>query len=145
MWPVQPIQRHLCAFFLTAACITSFVKIHEKLGGKPRVYFTNETDTGNFFDLFSNSTDWFQTQPREYMVLSEMQRFDTHVNETHDIYFLGLFELSTQYGIRHEGYSEMSAARLAVDHVNKLKILPGYNLKLLINDTKVMYYIKINY
>lgn len=51
---------------------------------------------------------------------------------------LGLFELSTQNGERPEGWSELEAAKLAVRHINKEgKLLPGYTLELLTNDTKV--------
>ncbi|GJQ84523.1 GABA-B-R3 [Trypoxylus dichotomus] len=52
------------------------------------------------------------------------------------IYFLGLFEFSTVNGKRAEGFSEAKAAELAVKHVNEKNILPGYILKLLINDTE---------
>lgn len=50
---------------------------------------------------------------------------------------LGLFELSTRYGERPEGRSELAAARLAVKHINSRKLLPGYTLELLTNDTQV--------
>ncbi|KAL4230676.1 hypothetical protein ACF0H5_011052 [Mactra antiquata] len=51
------------------------------------------------------------------------------------LYIGGLFELS---GPRNEnlGKSELTAAKLAVQHVNKENILPGHELKLLHNDTK---------
>lgn len=52
---------------------------------------------------------------------------------------LGLFELSTRWGERPEGRSELAAARLAVKHVNQRRLLPGYYLHLLTNDTKVMH------
>ncbi|XP_026476179.1 uncharacterized protein LOC113381582 [Ctenocephalides felis] len=51
---------------------------------------------------------------------------------------LGLFELSTAYGERPEGNSELAAAMLAVRHINERKLLPGYSLELLTNDTKGM-------
>lgn len=51
---------------------------------------------------------------------------------------LGLFELSTKNNsVRSEGHSELAAARLAVRHINKLHLLPGYRLELVTNDTKV--------
>lgn len=53
------------------------------------------------------------------------------------IYLLGLFEFSTGNGRRVEGDSEAKAAELAVKHVNEKDILPGYTLRLLVNDTKV--------
>ncbi|KAF5289126.1 hypothetical protein FQA39_LY15228 [Lamprigera yunnana] len=58
------------------------------------------------------------------------------VNENTQKNKLGLFELSTMWGAREEGFSELAAARLAINHVNNLKILPGYVLKLITNDTK---------
>lgn len=50
---------------------------------------------------------------------------------------LGLFELSVGDSPRADGISELAAARLAVDHVNKRGLLPGYKLHLITNDTKV--------
>lgn len=55
----------------------------------------------------------------------------------HKVSVLGLFELSTAYGERPEGNSELAAAMLAVRHINERKLLPGYSLELLTNDTKV--------
>ncbi|XP_075974228.1 gamma-aminobutyric acid type B receptor subunit 3 [Anticarsia gemmatalis] len=49
---------------------------------------------------------------------------------------LGLFELSIGDSPRADGVSELAAARLAVDHVNKRGLLPGYRLHLITNDTK---------
>lgn len=53
------------------------------------------------------------------------------------ISLLGLFELSTRYGIRLEGQSELAAAQMAVRHINSKQILNGYTIELLTNDTKV--------
>lgn len=50
---------------------------------------------------------------------------------------LGLFEMTTRTGERLEGRSEMAAARLAVSHINERRLLPGYQLELITNDTKV--------
>ncbi|KAH9635420.1 hypothetical protein HF086_006660 [Spodoptera exigua] len=52
---------------------------------------------------------------------------------------LGLFELSVGDAPRADGVSELAAARLAVDHVNKRGLLPGYKLHLITNDTKVSF------
>lgn len=53
---------------------------------------------------------------------------------------LGLFELTSHSGhARAEGFMELKAARLAVDHVNRLSNLLGpFKLKLITNDTKVI-------
>ncbi|XP_055597604.1 gamma-aminobutyric acid type B receptor subunit 2 [Uranotaenia lowii] len=54
-----------------------------------------------------------------------------------EVSILGLFELSTgQHGSRPEGFSELAAAQLAVQHINRRGLLFGYTLKLLTNDTK---------
>ncbi len=53
------------------------------------------------------------------------------------ISLLGLFELSTRYGLRTEGQSELAAAQMAVRHINSKHILNGYTIELLTNDTKV--------
>lgn len=50
---------------------------------------------------------------------------------------LGLFELSVGDQPRADGASELAAARLAVDHVNRRLLLPGYTMQLVANDTKV--------
>lgn len=52
------------------------------------------------------------------------------------LYIGGLFDLS---GSRGEalGRSELTAAILAIDHVNREQLLPGYQLYLLHNDTRV--------
>ncbi|XP_038214710.1 gamma-aminobutyric acid type B receptor subunit 2 [Zerene cesonia] len=49
---------------------------------------------------------------------------------------LGLFELSVGDSPRADGVSELNAAKLAVEHVNKRTLLPGYRLHLITNDTK---------
>ena len=50
---------------------------------------------------------------------------------------LGLFDMTTRTGERPEGRSELAAARLAVRHINEKHLLPGYQLDLVTNDTKV--------
>lgn len=66
---------------------------------------------------------------------------DNQANDDDDeivVTLLGLFELSTKNdSVRSEGHSELAAARLAVRHINKLRLLPGYRLELVTNDTKV--------
>ncbi|CAG9129175.1 unnamed protein product [Plutella xylostella] len=52
------------------------------------------------------------------------------------ISILGLFELSVGARPRPDGRSELAAARLAVSHVNRRNLLPGYALTLVTNDTK---------
>uniref|UniRef100_A0A182NEE9 G-protein coupled receptors family 3 profile domain-containing protein n=1 Tax=Anopheles dirus TaxID=7168 RepID=A0A182NEE9_9DIPT len=54
-----------------------------------------------------------------------------------EVTILGLFELSSKEGEeRREGFSELAAAQLAVQHINRRGLLLGYKLKLITNDTK---------
>ncbi|XP_041780122.1 gamma-aminobutyric acid type B receptor subunit 2 [Anopheles merus] len=54
-----------------------------------------------------------------------------------EVTILGLFELSSREGAaRREGLSELAAAQLAVQHINRRGLLLGYKLKLITNDTK---------
>ncbi|XP_058126262.1 gamma-aminobutyric acid type B receptor subunit 2 [Anopheles ziemanni] len=53
-----------------------------------------------------------------------------------EVTILGLFELSSKGGERREGFSELAAAQLAVQHINRRGLLLGYKLKLITNDTK---------
>lgn len=53
------------------------------------------------------------------------------------IVLLGLFELSTSRGPRPDGLSELGAATMAVEHINRKRLLPGYTLELVTNDTQV--------
>jgi hypothetical protein len=58
--------------------------------------------------------------------------------EPSKVSLLGLFELTTHLGkVRWEGESELAAAKLAVRHINERRILPGYVLELITNDTQV--------
>lgn len=67
----------------------------------------------------------------------ERTRPATGKKRSREVSILGLFELTTRTGIRKEGYSELAAAQLAVQHINRRGMLLGYTLKLLTNDTKV--------
>ncbi|XP_017011556.2 gamma-aminobutyric acid type B receptor subunit 2 isoform X1 [Drosophila takahashii] len=52
------------------------------------------------------------------------------------IVLLGLFELSTSRGPRPDGLSELGAATMAVEHINRKRLLSGYTLELVTNDTQ---------
>lgn len=127
----HPFIRHLCAIFLSAFCFVTIVKLNRKSA--------IETFTDN---LDYNSSDYFEEEIKETkyqslrLQLNDLQRFEAP-GSNESIFFLGLFELSTKMGERTASKSEVAAAQLAVDHVNKLGVLPGYAVKLLINDTKV--------
>ncbi|XP_062705016.1 gamma-aminobutyric acid type B receptor subunit 2-like [Aedes albopictus] len=66
----------------------------------------------------------------------ERTRPATGKKRLREVSILGLFELSTRHGVRKEGFSELAAAQLAVQHNNRRGLLLGYTLKLLTNDTK---------
>lgn len=56
------------------------------------------------------------------------------------ISILGLFELTdANKQLRLEGFSELEAAKLAVEHVNKANMLYDYQMELHTNDTKVRF------
>lgn len=61
----------------------------------------------------------------------------TRDNRKGVVSILGLFDLTNRSGIRPEGQSELVAAQMAVKHINKLGLLPGYVLELITNDTEV--------
>lgn len=90
-------------------------------------------------DLKTNISDHSIIPQRSYnFSLSKWTNVaNTSVPEQRNINILGLFELSTKWGQREEGRSEMAAAYLAIKHVNDHQIVPGYIFKLIANDTKV--------
>lgn len=58
---------------------------------------------------------------------------------------LGLFEMTTHLGkTRWEGKSELAAAKLAVKHINERRLINGYVLDLITNDTQVCTRIRTN-
>ncbi|XP_076226557.1 gamma-aminobutyric acid type B receptor subunit 3 isoform X3 [Nomia melanderi] len=57
-------------------------------------------------------------------------------SEKINITILGLFEMTRGLEPRPEGPSELQAAILAVEHVNKMNILSKFRLRLIYNDTK---------
>lgn len=69
---------------------------------------------------------------------SERRMSPDEVERNHGkIVLLGLFELSTSRGPRPDGLSELGAATMAVEHINRKRLLPGYTLELVTNDTQV--------
>ncbi|XP_017046325.1 gamma-aminobutyric acid type B receptor subunit 2 [Drosophila ficusphila] len=68
---------------------------------------------------------------------SERRMSPAEVQRNHGkIVLLGLFELSTARGPRPDGLSELGAATMAVEHINRKRLLPGYTLELVTNDTQ---------
>ncbi|XP_073821590.1 gamma-aminobutyric acid type B receptor subunit 3 [Musca autumnalis] len=85
---------------------------------------------------------WQQQQQQHYLKVNqvfEQERALTRNNLQHNrgkIVLLGLFELSTKSGPRPEGLSELIAAQMAVEHINRKQLLPGYTIELMTNDTQ---------
>lgn len=97
---------------------------------------TSDVSDSDFFILDDRQTKEKSGKPPRLRLTSLRPKYSNFsVNNT--IYFLGLFELSTRWGHREESVSEVRAAELAVKHVNAHRIIPGYSLELLVNDTKV--------
>ena len=74
-----------------------------------------------------NTTKLHQNKPRKGHGPKRLKRTE--------IFIGGLFELTGRR--RSSGTSELAAAKLAVAHVNTRKVLPGYRLRLLYNNTEV--------
>ncbi|XP_022221544.2 gamma-aminobutyric acid type B receptor subunit 1 [Drosophila obscura] len=82
------------------------------------------------------------TQQQRYLKVnqvfeSERRMSQAEIQHNHGkIVLLGLFELSTKRGPRPDGISELGAATMAVEHINRKQLLPGYTLELVTNDTQ---------
>ncbi|XP_050321849.1 gamma-aminobutyric acid type B receptor subunit 1 [Bactrocera neohumeralis] len=84
------------------------------------------------------SANWPQNNLKVNQVFESQRRMTTAEirRNSRRIVLLGLFELSNRQGQRLDGWSELSAAQMAVEHINSKKILPDYTLELLTNDTQ---------
>lgn len=97
-----------------------------------------DTDTSNSNETGDNSCRQ-HTTAADFNETFEQQRNNTEDSPQRKVYIGGLFELTGSRG-NTLGHSELIAARLAVKHVNKAQLLPGHELVLLHNDTKVRTY-----
>ncbi|KAL1509289.1 hypothetical protein ABEB36_004051 [Hypothenemus hampei] len=153
MFQNHPFQQTFCILFISLTLIFFFVQYKTKY---PEFSFASNETTSSFsfeellVEYSANSTE--ATISREIIfdvveVLNSVTDLQNDINKTlfqqdntvqqRNIYILGLFELTNKLGNQQEeGASELIAAKLAVRHVNALKILPGYKLILLINDTQ---------
>jgi hypothetical protein len=93
----------------------------------------NATDDNSNLFRVNNVFEWARSQNQTFLQAS-LPRNRVRVGK---ISVLGLFELTTRWGYRPEGQSELAAAQMAVRHINRRGILPGYQLELLTNDTMV--------
>lgn len=137
MRPIHPFQKHYCVLFLSIALLATFITLKKRYRSSPNVLLVNYTND------FTDYTRWNTSLTQRYFS-SEEDVFKVNSSDAREVmddhrvvYILGLFELTTKWGRRLEGESEMAAAKLAVDHVNALNVLPGYSLELLVNDTEV--------
>lgn len=80
---------------------------------------------------------------RKYNKNSKNSLLERNQSEKGIVSLLGLFELSTRFGLRPDGHSELAAAQMAVRHINKRNLLPDYTLQLLTNDTMVSNFIVV--
>lgn len=120
----HPLLRHLCVVFISALSLVTLLK----LTARPKEFQASLNAT--FEDFQGDGRRKVQR-----LTLKQLGPFKEGKNET--VFFLGLFELTTKRGRRIESASEVFSAQLAVEHLNKLRILPGYSLRLLVNDTMV--------
>jgi hypothetical protein len=95
----------------------------------------NATDDNSNLFRVNNVFEWARSQ-NQTLVQATLPRNRVRVGK---ISVLGLFELTTRWGYRPEGQSELAAAQMAVRHINRRGILPGYKLELLTNDTMVSF------
>lgn len=115
--------------------------------GRFRVNDVFEMDTKQKYYNYSNSggsngnSSYRRNKDNQITSFENEEQHKWHVEQRNGkriISLLGLFELSTRNGLRVEGLSELAAAELAVKHINKReRLLPGYTLQLITNDTKV--------
>ncbi|EDW13069.2 gamma-aminobutyric acid type B receptor subunit 2 [Drosophila mojavensis] len=87
----------------------------------------------------ANLSSWQQQRYLKVNQVFESERRMSHaeIQRNHGkIVLLGLFELSTKRGPRPDGLSELGAATMAIEHINRKQLLPGYTLELVTNDTQ---------
>lgn len=119
------------------------VKRRQRLNAKsnlPTIHTSSNSNTSNSSGGNSNLSSW---QQQRYLKVnqvfeSERRMSRDEIQRNHGkIVLLGLFELSTKRGPRPDGLSELGAATMAVEHINRKRLLPGYTLELVTNDTQV--------
>lgn len=96
------------------------------------VFQKKSSQRSQFLD--NNKSALFLTS--KLIISNKTKTYSTLKSKRKPLYIGGLFDLSGERG-NALGSSELTAAKLAVHYVNKENILPGYELFLLVNDTKV--------
>lgn len=115
------------------------VKRRQRLNAKSNLP-TITSSSNSSSSAGANLSSW---QQQRYLKVnqvfeSERRMSRDEIQRNHGkIVLLGLFELSTKRGPRPDGLSELGAATMAVEHINRKRLLPGYTLELVTNDTQV--------
>ncbi|KAH8409568.1 hypothetical protein KR222_008550 [Zaprionus bogoriensis] len=110
-----------------------------KVKRRQRLNSQSNLPTISSSSLAANLSSW---QQQRYLKVnqvfeSERRMSRDEIQRNHGkIVLLGLFELSTKRGPRPDGLSELGAATMAVEHINRKRLLPGYTLELVTNDTQ---------
>nr|XP_022908051.1 gamma-aminobutyric acid type B receptor subunit 2 [Onthophagus taurus]XP_022908052.1 gamma-aminobutyric acid type B receptor subunit 2 [Onthophagus taurus] len=123
------LQKHLYVILVSLAILATYLTTK---GWRP--IFNPLASMENLTAVFAGIPRSFQPHlpPFQPVINNRTPGHDDKV-----IYFLGLFEMNDENGVeREEARSEVEAAKLAVRDVNSKDVLPGYFIKLLINDTK---------
>lgn len=127
------LKRHFFVFILTLVTLTSLISLKNKNEQKKRMY---NHDLSNVTKLNIDNSHFLLNHINNNN-FDNLSWPNNGRNDKINLYILGLFELSTKNGKRCDGYIEVEAAKMAINHVNKMNILPYYHLNLLINDTQV--------
>ncbi|XP_065355456.1 gamma-aminobutyric acid type B receptor subunit 2 [Calliphora vicina] len=113
---------------------------HPRLRRYSKHKFYSNSSTSNNSSSLPVSLGLWQQQYLKVNQVFENERVSSRNSNLQQnrgkIVLLGLFELSTKTGPRPEGLSELIAAQMAVEHINSKKLLPGYTLELMTNDTQ---------
>ncbi|KAH8360942.1 hypothetical protein KR093_000535, partial [Drosophila rubida] len=113
-----------------------------KVKRRQRLNSHSNLPTINAAAALGSTTNLSSWQQQRYLKVNQV--FESERRMSHDeiqrnhgkIVLLGLFELSTKRGPRPDGLSELGAATMAVEHINRKQLLPGYTLELVTNDTQ---------
>ena len=111
--------------------IDYFKGLHISYGNKSEIYIRRRN--GHWYQSYCTSKSAIKSE--ESPKIKHRKGHSQNKLKRANLFIGGLFDLTGSW--HPSGISELTAAKLAVTHVNKRKILPGYRLRLLHNDTKV--------
>ncbi|CAH0561231.1 unnamed protein product [Brassicogethes aeneus] len=121
---VHPFQKQACVLFISIAFVTLYISRKQNINNnsfKALYNLTNSsnTDIDEYLKLLElNNTDKFDDFFSENLTNHFITIYgnESTGNNSNVLYILGLFELTTKYGPRKEGSSEVQSAQLAVQH-----------------------------